>query len=59
LCEEQKVLSAQAWPLSADARRQHFFLRDVRYLDIKLVWRAGVGWRAKAYLGRELKRGLL
>jgi len=57
LCDPQKALMTQAWPGSADPRRQHVLQRDERYLDLKLVWRSGSDWLAKAYMGRELKRG--
>lgn len=59
LCDAQKAAFVEEWPRSIASRRQHLLQRDFRYLDVKLVWRANSGWSAKAYLGRELKRGFL
>jgi hypothetical protein len=57
LCDPAKVEAVKAWPQSARPRPR-FFMQDVRILDIKLVFRAGKGWQAKAYVGRELKPSL-
>ena len=57
LCDPAKLQSVQAWPHSACARRQPFE-REIRYLDVKLVWNPSAGWKAKAYVGRHSRRGL-
>lgn len=56
LVDAAKVQAVQAWPRSAGTRRNPFE-REIRYLDVKLVWTAGAGWRAKAYLGRHTRIG--
>ncbi len=57
LCDPAKVDAVRAWP-GTSRSHPRFFLRDVRFLDIKLVFRAAHGWQAKAYVGRELKPSL-
>lgn len=57
LCDPRKLTDVKSWSLS-EPHRRHPFFRDVRFLDVKLVWRAQAGWHAKAYLGRSLRRGL-
>jgi hypothetical protein len=56
LCEPSKLEEASAWPGSTPRRRGPF-RREIRYLDVKLVWRPN-SWQAKAYVGKFERVGL-
>jgi len=58
LCTAEKVRRARTWPGSAASVAIVPFEREYRFLDVKLVWRAGSGFVAKSYLGRQRLRGL-
>jgi hypothetical protein len=47
LCQPEKARALAGWAQP-----------PARFLDLKLVWRSGLGWRAKAYLGQRRRGGL-
>lgn len=57
LCDFAKVDLARAWAESDWNAPQSLFVREQRYLDLKLVWQPSTGWDAKCYLGRHQQRG--
>ena len=56
LCDAGKLELARNWPSPSESTRP--FLRETRFLDLKLVWRARTGFEAKAYFGLLRQRGL-
>jgi hypothetical protein len=60
LCAPEKAASVGAWA-SAGVELERlgpWRRRSMRFLDVKLVWQAGLGLTAKAYLGARRWQGL-